>query len=96
MTRRALGRGLSALLSDTTANGDELLEVDISLIEPNPDQPRTHFGENRLEELAQSIKANGLVQPILCGGRRAGVINSSPGNAAGAPRNGQGCSASAP
>ena len=65
MTRRALGRGLSALLSDTTANGDELLEVDIGLIEPNPDQPRTHFGENRLEELAQSIKANGLVQPIL-------------------------------
>jgi len=65
MTRRALGRGLSALLADSLAQGDELLEVDIDLIEPNPDQPRYHFNETKLEELAQSIKANGLVQPIL-------------------------------
>ena len=64
-TRRALGRGLSALLADSLAQGDELLEVDIDLIEPNPDQPRFHFNESKLEELAQSIKANGLVQPIL-------------------------------
>lgn len=64
-TRRALGRGLSALLADSLAQGDELLEVDIDLIEPNPDQPRYHFNEAKLEELAQSIKANGLVQPIL-------------------------------
>ncbi|MFN0111191.1 MAG: ParB/RepB/Spo0J family partition protein [Blastocatellia bacterium] len=65
MTKRALGRGLSALLADSLAQGDELLEVDIDLIEPNPDQPRYHFNENKLEELAQSIKVNGLVQPIL-------------------------------
>jgi ParB family transcriptional regulator, chromosome partitioning protein len=65
MTRRALGRGLSALLSDTSASGDELLDIDIDQIDPNPDQPRTHFNENRIEELAQSIKTNGLVQPIL-------------------------------
>lgn len=65
MTRRALGRGLSALLADSLAQGDELLEVDIDLIEPNPDQPRYHVNETKLEELAQSIKANGLVQPIL-------------------------------
>lgn len=65
MTKRALGRGLSALLADSLAQGDELLEVDIDLIEPNPDQPRYHFNEAKLEELAQSIKANGLVQPIL-------------------------------
>lgn len=65
MTRRALGRGLSALLADSLAQGDELLEVDIDLIEPNPDQPRFHFNEAKLEELAQSIRANGLVQPIL-------------------------------
>jgi ParB family chromosome partitioning protein len=64
-TRRALGRGLSALLSDTAVQGDELLEVDIDLIEPNPDQPRTHFNEARLDELAMSIRSNGLVQPIL-------------------------------
>lgn len=65
MTRKALGRGLSALLADSLAQGDELLEVDIDLIEPNPDQPRYHFNEDKLNELAQSIRANGLVQPIL-------------------------------
>jgi len=70
MTRKALGRGLSALLADSLAQGDELLEVDIDLIDPNPDQPRSHFSEEKLEELAQSIKANGLVQPILL--RRVG------------------------
>lgn len=65
MTRRALGRGLSALLSDTTTQGDELLEVDIDLIDPNPDQPRARFNEDKLNELAQSIRSNGLVQPLL-------------------------------
>ena len=63
-----LGRGLSALLSETspvaTAN-EELREVDIDLIEPNNVQPRTRFDETQLEELAQSIRANGVVQPIL-------------------------------
>jgi ParB family chromosome partitioning protein len=65
MARKALGRGLSALLSDSVAQGDELLEVDIDLIERNPDQPRSNFDEVKLEELAQSIRSNGLVQPIL-------------------------------
>ncbi|MCI0664648.1 MAG: ParB/RepB/Spo0J family partition protein, partial [Acidobacteria bacterium] len=57
--------GLSALLSDSLAQGDDLLEVDIDLIEPNPDQPRLGFDAKKLEELAQSIRSNGLVQPIL-------------------------------
>jgi ParB family chromosome partitioning protein len=48
----------------TTANED-FLEIDIDLIEPNAAQPRTHFDEGRLEELAQSILSNGIVQPIL-------------------------------
>ena len=65
MTRRALGRGLSALLSDSTAQGEELLEVEIDMIDPNPDQPRVNFNEDKLNELAQSIRANGLVQPLL-------------------------------
>ena len=65
MTRRALGRGLSALLSDSSSQGDELLEIDIDLIDPNPTQPRSRFSEAKLDELAQSIKANGLVQPII-------------------------------
>lgn len=66
MTRKVLGRGLSALLSETPATAnEELREVDIDLIEPNNVQPRTRFDEAQLEELAQSIKTNGVVQPIL-------------------------------
>jgi len=65
MTRRALGKGLSALLSDISPQGDEFLEIDIDLIDPNPEQPRQEFNEFKLNELAQSIKFNGLVQPIL-------------------------------
>ncbi len=66
MTRRALGRGLSALLSDKPATtNEEMIELDIDLIEPNNFQPRTTFNEQRLDELAQSIKANGIIQPLL-------------------------------
>lgn len=66
MTRRALGRGLSALLSDKPATtNEEMVEIDLDLIEPNNFQPRTSFDEERLEQLAQSIKANGIIQPLL-------------------------------
>jgi ParB family chromosome partitioning protein len=68
MSRKALGRGLSALLGDEKplANNEEgYLEIDIDLIKPNTDQPRKNFPETELEELTQSIKINGIVQPIL-------------------------------
>ncbi len=67
MARQPLGRGLSALLGDDTAPPRDggSLEIDIDLIEPNPEQPRTRFAESNLEELAQSIRANGIVQPIV-------------------------------
>lgn len=73
MNRKALGRGLSALIGDEKQkNGSEdYLEIDLDLIEPNAEQPRTRFTEENLEELAQSIKANGLVQPIIV--RRKGT-----------------------
>lgn len=71
MTRRVLGRGLSALLSDSAATSEDFLEIDIDLIEPSSAQPRTHFDEGRLDELAQSIRSNGVVQPILV--RRRGA-----------------------
>src|SRR3954471_10455938 len=73
MTRRVLGRGLSALLSESPAATvkEDFLEIDIDLIEPSLAQPRTHFDEGRLEELAQSIRSNGVVQPILV--RRRGA-----------------------
>ncbi|RMG02622.1 MAG: ParB/RepB/Spo0J family partition protein, partial [Acidobacteria bacterium] len=67
MTRRALGRGLNALLGDNFSDIDReaLLEIDIDLIDPNSEQPRVRFGQRELEELAQSIKENGVVQPIV-------------------------------
>jgi ParB family chromosome partitioning protein len=67
MPRQTLGRGLSALLGEETAVTFEAssLEIDIDLIDPNPEQPRTRFSENSLDELAQSIRANGVVQPIV-------------------------------
>jgi ParB family chromosome partitioning protein len=69
MNRKALGRGLSALLREEPTKqvvGDEgFVEIDIDLITPNAEQPRTRFTEANLEELAQSIKVNGVVQPIL-------------------------------
>ena len=66
MTRRALGRGLSALLPDKPATtNEEMVEIDLDLIEPNNFQPRTSFDEERLEQLAQSIRANGIIQPLL-------------------------------
>lgn len=67
MTRKVLGRGLNALLGDESVrnNKEELIEIDLDLIEPNAKQPRTRFADEKLEELAQSILVNGIVQPIL-------------------------------
>lgn len=67
MNRKALGRGLSALLGEETSKQTEegFLEIDLDLIRPNAEQPRTRFAEANLEELTQSIRANGVVQPIV-------------------------------
>ncbi len=67
MARQVLGRGLSALLGEETAKNtaEELLDLDLDLIEPNSEQPRTRFTEENLEELTQSIRVNGIVQPII-------------------------------
>ena len=67
MNRKALGRGLGALLSsDRTIDvGVEPSEVEIDSIVPGPMQPRTNFDEAALEGLAESIRAHGIVQPLL-------------------------------
>ena len=65
MARQPLGRGLSALLGEDSAPRTGLLEVDIDLVDANPEQPRTNFAETALDELARSIMANGIVQPIV-------------------------------
>jgi ParB family transcriptional regulator, chromosome partitioning protein len=65
--RSALGKGLSALIPDApepvVKSGP--LEVDIDLIVPNERQPRLQMDDGKLEDLARSIKANGIIQPIL-------------------------------
>ena len=64
--RRGIGRGLAAILPETEAtDAGELRELPVSLIKPNPSQPRTHFDEEALAALAASIQATGVVQPLL-------------------------------
>lgn len=65
--KSVLGRGVGALLSDDpTANGEEkFFHCDIDKIEPNPEQPRKHFDEERLRRLAESIAEKGVIQPLL-------------------------------
>lgn len=68
MAKRAgLGRGLDALISEANAETGSQPEatIDIHLISPNADQPRKTFDEDALQELADSIKHNGVLQPIL-------------------------------
>jgi len=75
--RPALGRGMAALLSNAppppsvvpvpaaAAGGKSLLSIPIESVERNPDQPRKHFEEAKLEELAASIREHGIIEPIL-------------------------------
>ena len=67
MKRNALGRGLDSLISmdDIQTSGSSAISnIDISLISPNPEQPRTSFGNEALEELAASIGEVGIIQPL--------------------------------
>lgn len=68
--RPALGKGLSALIPDAPEPRQGAIEVDIDLLAPSEQQPRMQMDEARLAELADSIKANGVIQPILV--RRTG------------------------
>lgn len=63
--RKALGRGLNALLGTPDLEGEQLREIDIDRILPNSHQPRKTFEEESLNELADSIREHGLVQPIV-------------------------------
>ena len=63
--RPALGKGLSALIPDLPEPRAMPLEADIDRLAPNDFQPRGHVDETRLKELADSIKTNGIIQPIV-------------------------------
>lgn len=79
--RRGLGRGLSALMADVglvesaTGKGPSVVgvrEVPIEQVSPNPDQPRRYFDPVQLEELAESIRTKGVLQPLLVRERDGG------------------------
>ena len=65
MSKKALGRGLQALLSDELGDNPSIKEIAISDILPNPDQPRKDFDQQALNELADSLLVHGLLQPVL-------------------------------
>ena len=73
---RRLGRGLEALLGPTAREAGERpgnpQELPVASIRPNPFQPRTHFDETALKELADSIEASGLIQPVVVRPRAGG------------------------
>lgn len=67
--KKALGRGLGSLIqeaqTETGATAAAENTVSIEQIHPNPNQPRTHFNETQLQELSESIRLNGILQPLL-------------------------------
>ena len=63
--RPALGKGLSALIPDAPEPRLSSIEVDIDRLAPNEFQPRGRVDQTRLEELARSIKSNGVIQPVI-------------------------------
>jgi len=80
MKRKVLGKGLAALLPEvpiqapgtvSRGDGDAMLELSPERIDPNPNQPRQHIDADKLAELAQSMKEQGVVQPLVV--RRVGA-----------------------
>ncbi len=76
MAKKVLGKGLGAIISSSptpvdsmefavTEAKERIVELDVGAIRPNPDQPRTHFNEDEIEGLAESIRSVGLIQPIV-------------------------------
>lgn len=65
MSKKGLGRGLQALLSDELGDDPSIKEIPITDLKPNPDQPRKDFDADSINELADSIRTHGLLQPIL-------------------------------
>lgn len=67
MQKRGLGKGLSALIPDTSVltGGRTIINIDVNKVLPNPRQPRIEFKLESIAELADSIKAQGIIQPIL-------------------------------
>ena len=70
--RRGLGRGLEVLVGGLEAAGPELLELAVDLIHPNPKQPRKRFDADAGSGLAESVRKQGIIQPLIVRPRPAG------------------------
>ena len=70
--RRGLGRGLEVLLGGADAAGPELIQLPVDVIHANPRQPRRRFEDEPASELADSVRAQGVIQPLLVRPRAAG------------------------
>ena len=65
MMKNVLGRGVGALLPEVDRDEDRFFMCDIDKISPNPNQPRSYFDGEKLEQLAASIREKGVIQPLL-------------------------------
>lgn len=65
MAKKGLGKGLDALFAEDTQNDNGVMEVKITEVMPNKNQPRKSFDEEKLEALSDSIKEHGVIQPII-------------------------------
>ena len=77
MNELKLGRGISDLIEENEIDvnlSEEVLDIEISLIKPNPEQPRTVFNPDKLRELCESIKEHGVIQPVILKPAATGYI----------------------
>lgn len=77
MARKGLGKGLGALISEDFSIDNEekdgVLQIKITKIEPDPDQPRKDFDQEKIEQLAESIKVHGIIQPLIVAEETDGI-----------------------
>ena len=81
-------------MARATATRDGTRTIAVEEIHPSPGQPRTSFDDARLDELAASIKTQGIIQPLIVRARsaaRAAATSSSPASGAGGRRSGRAC-----
>ncbi|MCS7183645.1 MAG: ParB/RepB/Spo0J family partition protein [Thermoanaerobaculum sp.] len=74
MKRAALGKGLSALLPESGGSGRGVMEIPVTAIRPNPLQPRRHFSDESLAELASSLQKHGFLQPVVVAPAEGGYV----------------------
>lgn len=63
--KKGLGKGLGALIASAETEEAGIKELRINEVEPNTEQPRKHFNDEKLSQLAESIKQHGIVQPLI-------------------------------